>query len=77
MTDTLGLDEKAKAVEGKFNSLAEDIKNRREKIADLNREVAGLMEEQVRLQGEFRAIKAIRESLDGGDNGKTPPATVN
>lgn len=74
MSDKFNFGEAMKAVEGKFKTLGAEITSRKEKVAELQREIAGLTEEQIRLQGEYRALDQLKKDAEGGS---VPAETVN
>ena len=53
-------------IQGRFDKLEAQRKQLGGQRADLDRNIAGIVEEQVRLQGEFRLI----EDLSNGDKDK-------
>lgn len=61
------IDEKLKVVEGKFEELEVLRKDTQDQVSDLNRKLSGIVQEQVRLQGENRALVELR------DEGKSEP----
>ena len=58
------LSAKRKELEFKFSQLDEQRKKLVEQGATLNRQVAVIAEEQVRLQGEFRAVEELSNEKD-------------
>ena len=47
------------AVEKRFDALKVQAAGLGEKRAEIDRELAGIREEQIRLQGEYRALQAL------------------
>lgn len=58
------LKERKQEVERKFNLLKSQRAKLTEQRSELDRQLAAIAQEQVRLQGEFRAL----ESLESGDD---------
>lgn len=57
----LKLDEKIKDVEKRFGELEQRRQRATEQRANLDRQIGQIVEEQVRLQGEARALQGLKE----------------
>lgn len=64
MSDLSKLDSAIKDAEERFNRLGAEISTRKEKVAELNREMAGFLEEQVRIQGEWRVLDKLKKGSE-------------
>lgn len=62
MTDLFEkLDAQLAVVKDKFEALQSEEKSLKEKRADFDRQIAVNLEEQIRLQGEYRALTKLKE----------------
>ena len=62
MSDKL-IDEKLKKVEAEFNRLKGEIEKDQEAINEANRHISVKREELVRLQGEYRVLKELKNPV--------------
>lgn len=67
---TARLDEQVAKVQGQFEALNGEFKSLSEKRAELDRRLSLIREEQVRLQGDYRALMTLKN----GGGGETPEA---
>jgi regulator of replication initiation timing len=66
------LEKKKEAITAKFDQLIESLNERKIKVEELQKEMTDIVDEQKRLQGEYRAVQELldemtvsKESKDG------------